>query len=603
MVRKANDSGWRKSAPLPSSLAAASGRGEDYSQMTTQQLLELSQALLDRVEADARDWNLHARSDQVEPSDYLFWLVMAGRGWGKTRTGSETMKKWATGDVPGHYAVIAKNDREVRNVCFEAKRAGLLAVIPEDLYRSGHSNGYNKSSGDTKLTLTNGSIIRAFSAEIPDNIRGYAFDGAWCDEYAAWPKKVAQEMWDNLMFCMREAREPRVVITTTPKNVEHVRDMVARAQREAGWVITRGHTEDNRANLSPAMLAQLEHDYAGTRLGRQELGGELLEDVEHALWTLEMITAAQWPKDEPLPELVETVTSVDPSGSAKGDATGIVTMARARPPGFLADVVPMGAYREFPTGEGLIEAITDIDAAASIREQTDLVAAGEPLRPRTPEEVEQFAADVAAGRAEPMSAEEVLARAREAVRAMGRADNVRRLPVPGEAAETGPILVLADDTTQGTPEHRYSTACLAAHRHGSGVILVEGAYGGDNVMAAIRSSWTDLIRRGVIPQGTPMPRLISAPAQGTKADRAEPVVALYEQTVNGGARIYHAKPLPMLEDEQTTWEPDSTWSPNRIDAMVHGVRYLTKTVGYQGKVSSSTGLRAVGRRRIGGLRR
>jgi phage terminase large subunit-like protein len=131
MVRKANDSGWRKSAPLPSSLAAASGRGEDYSQMTTQQLLELSQALLDRVEADARDWNLHARSDQVEPSDYLFWLVMAGRGWGKTRTGSETMKKWATGDVPGHYAVIAKNDREVRNVCFEAKRAGLLAVIPE----------------------------------------------------------------------------------------------------------------------------------------------------------------------------------------------------------------------------------------------------------------------------------------------------------------------------------------------------------------------------------------------------------------------------------------------------------------------------------------
>jgi phage terminase large subunit-like protein len=136
------------------------------------------------------------------------------------------------------------------------------------------------------------------------------------------------------------------------------------------------------------------------------------------------------------------------------------------------------------------------------------------------------------------------------------------------------------------------------------VILVEGAYGGDNVTAAIRSSWLDLQRRGVIPADAVMPRLQNAPTNGSKADRAQPVVGLYEQTALGGRRVFHAKPLPALEDEMTTWEPDAPWSPNRIDAMVHGVRYLMKMAGYQGSVGSAVGLRpTVGaRRRPGGTR-
>jgi phage terminase large subunit-like protein len=442
-------------------------------------------------------------------------MFLAGEGMiptHNTRVGSETVRKWATARR-GHYAVVAKNDREVRRICFEARRAGLLAVIPEELIAK---DGYRKGSGDTMLTLTNGSIIRAFSAEQPDNLRGYAFDGVWCDEMAAWSRVTAQDVWDNLMFCLREAPEPHVIVTTTPKNVPHVRDLVARAQTEAGFVITRGHTEDNRANLSPVMLAQLERDYAGTRLGRQELGGELLEDVEHALWSLELIAAATWRFDAfgPLPELTRVVTSVDPSGSEKGDATGIVTVARARPP-----------------------------ETRPVDEQGEYVAP---------------------------------------VRRIGSA--------PGDPVETGPILVLSDATTQGTPEHRYSTACLEAYRHSAGVILVEGAYGGDNVMAA----------------DVPMPRLAPAPANGSKADRAEPVVGLYEQTANGGQRIFHAGPagaLAALEDEMTTWEPDSKWSPNRIDAMVHGVRYLTNTAGYQSGIGSAVGLRPVVGSRMSGRRR
>src|SRR4051812_48018246 len=130
--------------------------------------------LIRKVDADRYDWRRHARPSQREPRDYLVHAIVAGRGSGKTRTGSETVRRWANRRV-GTYAVIAKNDREVRRICFEAPKAGLLAVIPPQ-----EVAGYKKSAGETELTLTNGSRIMAFSAETPDNMRGYAFDGVWC---------------------------------------------------------------------------------------------------------------------------------------------------------------------------------------------------------------------------------------------------------------------------------------------------------------------------------------------------------------------------------------------------------------------------------------
>jgi phage terminase large subunit-like protein len=461
-----------------------------------------AQALIRRVDADRYDWPRHARPSQREPRNYFVHAIVAGTGFGKTRTGAETVRRWAKRRV-GTYAVIAKNDREVRRICFEAPKAGLLAVIPpQDVA------GYKKGAGETELTLTNGSRIMAFSAETPDNLRGYAFDGIWIDEMAAFSKNTAQDTWDVAMFRLREAVDPHVIVTTTPKNVPHIKTLMAKLATEPGWVLTTGHTQENRANLSPRMLGELERAYAGTRLGRQELAGELLEDVEGALWTLELIAAATWRTDAygPLPDLVEVVTSVDPSGSETGDATGIVTLARARP----------------TAAEGL-GTVTSI--------------------------------------------------------------------ATGMPPEGGPIIVLADASTKGTPEHRYSTACLEAYRHSAGVILMENAYGGDNVFMGIRSSWADLVRREIIDPSVPVPRLVVAPTKGkSKADRAQPVVGLYEQTAGGAERIFHAGMLAELEDELTTWEPASKWSPNRLDALVHGVRHLMRMAGYTGAVGSATGL-------------
>lgn len=163
------------------------------------------------------------------------------------------------------------------------------------------------------------------SAGEPDAIRGQSFDAAWFDEFAAWPHWTAADMRDQVWFCLRESADPRVVITTTPKRVAHVLELIKRERSgESGIVITRGRTIDNAANLGAAALAELEARYAGTRLGSQELSGELLEDVEGALWTEAMLTTARWEGD--LPPLKKVITGFDPSGSATGDATGIVTI-------------------------------------------------------------------------------------------------------------------------------------------------------------------------------------------------------------------------------------------------------------------------------------
>lgn len=147
-----------------------------------------------------------------------------------------------------------------------------------------------------------------------------------CDEFAAWPHWTAQDMLDQIWFCLRESQNPRVIITTTPKRVQHVMDLMKRHRAgDKSIFVTNGRTIDNAANLGAAAIAELEARHGGTRLGAQELSGELLEDVEGALWTDGMLTAARWDEDE-VPQLRKIITGFDPSGSATGDATGIVTI-------------------------------------------------------------------------------------------------------------------------------------------------------------------------------------------------------------------------------------------------------------------------------------
>jgi phage terminase large subunit-like protein len=290
--------------------------------MTDAQLLAEADQHIAAIERQRYDWPRHSRPAQREPGvGYRTWLILAGRGYGKTRTGAETVRTWAGQKARGHYAVVAKTHREVQAICYDAPRAGLNAVIPPEQVAQ-----YKRSGGQVLIRLHNGSIIRAFSAEDPDVFRGYAFDGVWCDEYAAWPRKTAQACMDMLWFCLREAPDPRVVITTTPKALPHIKKLVERGKTDPSVVITRGHTLDNRANLSEAAIAELMASYEGTRLGRQELAGELLEEVEGALWTPSMF---EWdgfrlPYSD-LPTLDKRVCAVDPAvtSSETSDQYGI----------------------------------------------------------------------------------------------------------------------------------------------------------------------------------------------------------------------------------------------------------------------------------------
>jgi phage terminase large subunit-like protein len=195
--------------------------------------------------------------------------------------------------------------------------SGLLAVAPRydrPLYEP----------SKRRLTWRNGAVATAYSAEEPERLRGPQHDAAWCDELAAWRYDAA---WDMLMFGLRLGRDPRVVVTTTPKPVRLVRELVARAGRDVA--VTRGSTWDNRENLAPQFLAEIVARYAGTRLGRQELEAELLEDVPGALWTRAMIEAARPLPErvaEGLPAMRRIVVAIDPAVSQGEDAdeTGIV---------------------------------------------------------------------------------------------------------------------------------------------------------------------------------------------------------------------------------------------------------------------------------------
>ncbi|KPI15698.1 hypothetical protein OK074_2143 [Actinobacteria bacterium OK074] len=303
-------------------------------------------ALIESDTASARRWSCarpgcdglphegwlhhHARASQRLPAgDWAAWMMLTGRGWGKTKSAAEAVREWAA--TPGTMiAVVAKNATLVKEICFESPKSGLLAVLPHDDVRR-----YSPGNGLTTLRLTNGSAIYGFGAETPDNLRGFAFDKGWLDEYAAWNRHTAQSVYDMLWFCLREAPSPQVVISTTPKPLPHVKRLVERGRRPGSTVVlTTGRTEDNRANLSDAALAELDAEYGGTRLGRQELDGVLLEDVEGALWKQWMFEVEGFRIARgALPPLDRLVVAVDPAVTATetADLTAFTVAGRSFP--------------------------------------------------------------------------------------------------------------------------------------------------------------------------------------------------------------------------------------------------------------------------------
>ena len=254
-------------------------------------------------------WN-HARADQRPPTWADNWLVLllsGGRGSGKTRTGSELTHQVTT--KTDRVALIAATGPDLRDTMVEGV-SGILATSPP-----GQRPLWEPSK--KKLTWPNGCIGQGFSAEEPDRLRGPQEGFIWGDEPAHWP--LVDQVWTNALLGLRLGTNPKAVLTSTPKPIKWMKELI----KDPLTVVHRVSTYENLDNLSPTFRATVLDRYEGTRLGRQELHGEILEDVEGALWNWDMI---HWVPEAP--PLVRVVVGVDPAGTAnaKSDETGIITV-------------------------------------------------------------------------------------------------------------------------------------------------------------------------------------------------------------------------------------------------------------------------------------
>lgn len=397
------------------------------------------------------NWDFqHARRDQRPPKwsdDWLVWLLAGGRGSGKTRTGAETTHR-VTKIVP-RIILIGSTGPDLRDTMVEGI-SGLLATAPPD-------NRPQWEPSKKKLTWPNGCIAQGFSAEEPDRLRGPQSGFVWADEPAHWP--LAEEVWSNMLFGLRVRGKgnlpPHVVATSTPKPTKWMKALMT----DQRTVTYRVSTYANLANLADTFKRVVLEKYEGTRLGKQELHGELLEDVEGALWNWDMFT---W--TDVAPALQRIVVSVDPAGTAnkRSDLTGII-------------VVGIGFDKT--------------------------------------------------------------------------------------------LYVLADYSGRYSPAQWADKAVSAYEFFNADAIVAEKNYGGDMVRHTLENSSV---------AKTATPRVILVESRRGKALRAEPIVALYEKK-----KVEHVGErgtLSDLEGEQTEWVPGQGDSPNRVDALVHGITELAKHV-------------------------
>ncbi|MBX9621671.1 MAG: terminase family protein [Alphaproteobacteria bacterium] len=256
-------------------------------------------------------WEKVARPNQLPPKgNWKIWLILAGRGFGKTRMGAETIRAWIDQKIYQHVALIAETENEGRRVMIEGP-SGLLNIYPPK-----ETPLYEPSK--RKVTWKNGAVATTFSADAFEQLRGPQFDAAWIDELSKF--NYDQQVWDQLMFALRLGRYPRVIITTTPRPTPLLKKLI----KNPDTIITRGTTFENAANLAEPFLSYMKQNYENTRLGRQELYAELLEENEGALWTHKMIERA---REAYLPQpLKRLIIAIDPAVTSKAhsDETGII---------------------------------------------------------------------------------------------------------------------------------------------------------------------------------------------------------------------------------------------------------------------------------------
>ncbi len=341
-----------------------------------QLLIETSPA--DQAEVIKADWLLWARSDQKPPerTSWSVWLVLGGRGAGKTRTGAEWIKGMALGmpgfaDMPAErIALVGETQGQVRDVMIEGV-SGLLAIHTRwerpDWYPSRR-----------RLEWPNGAIAQVFSAEDPEGLRGPQFSAAWSDELAKWPN--LQECWDMLQFGLRLGDRPRQIVTTTPRPAPLLKRLLA----DPHVAVSRAATAANRYNLAPEFIRSITETYGGTRLGRQEIDGEIVEESADALWTRAMIEGCR----EPAPGgLARIVVAVDPpaSSSQRADSCGLVvagvdadgfghvledgTVSGARPHEWAQMAIAL--YRRFEADALVVEVNQGGEMATSVIREVD----------------------------------------------------------------------------------------------------------------------------------------------------------------------------------------------------------------------------------------
>ncbi len=280
--------------------------------LTPEQLTELVGELSPEQQREVLyDWRLWRRPKQSTPDgNWRTWLILAGRGFGKTRTGAEFVREQVNNGTAKHIALVGATAADVRDVMIEGE-SGLLTVFPP------HQRPQYEPS-KRRVTFHNGSQASAYSADEPDRLRGPNHDLAWADELAAWRYS---EAWDQLTLGLRIGTHPRSVVTTTPRPVDVIRRLM---RTDDGSVhLTRGSTYENVKNLAPAFVDEILKRYEGTTLGRQELHAEVLDDLEGALWQRSKLDELRVVKHI---EMKRIVVAVDPaiSNRAESAETGII---------------------------------------------------------------------------------------------------------------------------------------------------------------------------------------------------------------------------------------------------------------------------------------
>jgi len=447
---------------------------------------------LAELERETYNWRLFARPEQTPPTgEWGLWVMQAGRAGGKTWAGANFSCEFVEQNPGCRFGLFGPTAAKVRDVMVEDQDSGILAVCPPHLKA-------NYEPTKRRISFENGARCITYSADNPDQSRGANLHGFWADEVGEWKSANA---WHNLQMALRKAKRgfrTRGCVTTTPRPTDLIReimqgpkDAVGRrpsvrfevlrsacgelpasyiARPRPGVVITKWPTDANKANVAEDFLQRMKERYAGTRLGRQELEAEILDDTPGALWALEEIDKGRISLAT-MPRLTRIVVSVDPShaGDGSGDACGIIVC------GATGDRVRHGYVR-------------------------------------------------------------------------------------------------ADRTVNAGPYDWGKTAIAAYNEFRADLIVYESndSPGKPNVVA-------DVIRNV-----DPHQQIKWFPIHSSrdKRTRADPVASFYETARPGGARIHHVRDpsdpdqLALLEDEMTSWDPASPKSPNRLDALVHGMSYL-----------------------------